>query len=542
MRKRHTAWAGVWGTLFLVAGVAFSFLTGGCGKSKTSSSQKSSSVKGNTKKQKAKPPLDGWPKPAFALVLSGEQNGYLEPCGCTAENQMGGMSHRADLFRIIREKGWPVTAFDLGGAIYRTRKQDEFKLKAILSGFQTLGYTAAALGTKEMEFARDTDFLLTLPNLSPDEEETKPPYVAANVNIEDFGPRKTQIVKVGGKIIGVTAVFGKKYQRKILPEGSTAKPEMTDPKTELKAALAELKKQKPDFLVLLSHASMEESREYAKTFPDTFDVVLSADGPEDGIPKPELIGKTRLLNVGLKGKHVGVVGFYPDEKDEQKRLRFELVELDGKRFKDVESMRQLMREYQKELYGNHADIFAEVKFGPHPSGSTYVGAKKCGECHTKAYAKWKTTKHAKAYDGLLLGREDQRLKGIKPIKRDYDPECLACHVTGWDAEKFLRYDSGFQIKELAESAGKPELYSLLKGQQCENCHGPGSQHTTLEEAWKIDPKPELNDRLIKLRNDMKLTVELAKERRTCYKCHDLDNSPNFKFDKYWKEVEHKGKD
>src|SRR5262245_34376147 len=33
-----------------------------------------------------KPLFDRWTKPAVALVLSGEQHGYLEPCGCS-ENQ-----------------------------------------------------------------------------------------------------------------------------------------------------------------------------------------------------------------------------------------------------------------------------------------------------------------------------------------------------------------------------------------------------------------------------------------------------------------------
>src|SRR5689334_17284064 len=32
-----------------------------------------------------------WPKPDVALVFSGEQNGYLEPCGCAGlVNQKGG--------------------------------------------------------------------------------------------------------------------------------------------------------------------------------------------------------------------------------------------------------------------------------------------------------------------------------------------------------------------------------------------------------------------------------------------------------------------
>ena len=28
------------------------------------------------------------------------------------------------------------------------------------------------------------------------------------------------------------------------------------------------------------------------------------------------------------------------------------------------------------------------------------------------------------------------------------------------------------------------------------------------------------------------------ERNTCVKCHDHDNSPAFKFDEYWSQIEH----
>src|SRR5262245_30249499 len=36
--------------------------------------------------------FEGWPKPAVALVLTGQQLGYIEPCGCSGlENQKGGL-------------------------------------------------------------------------------------------------------------------------------------------------------------------------------------------------------------------------------------------------------------------------------------------------------------------------------------------------------------------------------------------------------------------------------------------------------------------
>jgi hypothetical protein len=39
---------------------------------------------------------------------------------------------------------------------------------------------------------------------------------------------------------------------------------------------------------------------------------------------------------------------------------------------------------------------------------------------------------------------------------------------------------------------------------------------------------------------MVVTIEESRSntQKMCYNCHDLDNSPEFNFDKYWPEVEH----
>jgi hypothetical protein len=45
---------------------------------------------------------------------------------------------------------------------------------------------------------------------------------------------------------------------------------------------------------------------------------------------------------------------------------------------------------------------------------------------------------------------------------------------------------------------------------------------------------------------MRLTLAGGAAEKKCLECHDLDNSPDFHvkgaFEKYWKQVEHKGKD
>src|SRR5436189_33210 len=45
----------------------------------------------------------GWSKPDLALVLSGEQHGYLLPCGCSRP-QYGGLERRYNLMALLRHR------------------------------------------------------------------------------------------------------------------------------------------------------------------------------------------------------------------------------------------------------------------------------------------------------------------------------------------------------------------------------------------------------------------------------------------------------
>jgi len=103
-------------------------------------------------------------------------------------------------------------------------------------------------------------------------------------------------------------------------------------------------------------------------------------------------------------------------------------------------------------------------------------------------------------------------------------------VTGWNPQEYIRYRSGFLNREFARTSEENALHTLLAGNQCENCHGPGSRHIDLIE----------NDDLDLAGREVKVTLEQAKA--ICYGCHDTDNSPDFEFDEYWPDVEHYGMD
>src|SRR5262249_18430329 len=63
-----------------------------------------------------------WPRPDVALVLSGQQYGYLQPCGCTRP-QYGGLARRFNFLQTLRDRGWPVVAADLGDVAQKAGPQ-----------------------------------------------------------------------------------------------------------------------------------------------------------------------------------------------------------------------------------------------------------------------------------------------------------------------------------------------------------------------------------------------------------------------------------
>ncbi|MEZ6047887.1 MAG: cytochrome c family protein [Planctomycetaceae bacterium] len=254
--------------------------------------------------------------------------------------------------------------------------------------------------------------------------------------------------------------------------------------------------------------------------------MLTAKSAEDPDPRAVPIGESGriMVKVGQKGKNVGVLGYYPDAEE---KLRWELIDLDNRRFKNDPSMAEHMQSYQDNIA--FEDLVNTEPAITHPSGYTFVGAKKCGMCHTKAYEKWKTSKHAHGFETLSVGRPGQEATWISRI---HDPECLSCHVTGWEPQENIRFASGFTDEEKS-----PEL----KGQQCENCHGPGSKHLELEGLWKNSPESADKNEVDKLRREMHLDKQTV-EKNVCSKCHDHENSPKFNLEEYWEKVKHPYRD
>lgn len=456
------------------------------------------------------PPIfENWPKPVLTLFFSGRQHGYIEPCGCTGlMNQKGGMNRRHVLYRQLADKGFNPVAIDAGNQVRRFGRQPEIKFQSTISGMKKIGYAAIAFGPDDLKVS--TNELLAAAVLETDGGPA--PFVSANVNVLD-AIKPYRIVEKAGKKIGITAVLGKDEARKISNDEIALK----DPDAALAEIVPKLTAEKCDLYVLLAHTSIDESKRLARKFKQ-FHLIATTGGAGEPAHRLQPIEDApgQLVQVGAKGMHVSVVGLFDDRENP---LRLQRVPLDG-RFPDSKEMLALMAAYQQQLEAMGLEGLA-VKPKAHPSGRKFVGSKACADCHSDEYEIWQDTPHSHATESLVHPGERS------DIPRHHDPECLSCHVTGWNPQEFYPYQSGYLSLK-----GTPHLTTM----GCENCHGPGSLHVAAENG-DIDVTADVQEQYQK-----QMVLKLKDARETCLKCHDLDNSPDFHekgaFEEYWEQIEH----
>jgi hypothetical protein len=451
----------------------------------------------------------GWKAPRAVVVITGELDGYIEPCGCTGkENQKGGLSRRRNFLRALAAAGWPVLAVDLGGQVRRFGRQSEVKFQSIADGLRTMGYSAVGFGPDDLRLPAEE---LVAAVAAVGDQPT--PFVSANVGLLGLDANITprlRVVEIGGLRIGITSVLGEKEAGQVRNDAV----EIAPASKALDGVAAELKKAGCTHQILLSWASPEETKALAARHPQ-FDVVVTAGGADEPPAQlPQLAGSARLVELGHKGMFAVAVGFFADAAAP---LRSQRVPLDA-RWGEAPDMIQLLATYQNKLerLGLSGLGLQPIR---HPTGRRFAGSEACADCHKQAFDVWKETPHAHA----LATLEEQS------PRRDADPECLSCHVVGWAPQRYEPFDGGF-----AGMAATPHLAH----QGCENCHGPAAAHAAVERG---DVRASVTER-DRLRAELTLSIDTPEGKQkavnNCLECHDLDNSPAFDFDTYWPQVEH----
>ncbi len=514
-----------------------------------------------------------WPqgkKPDCALVITGQTFGYLQKCGCS-NPQKGGLERRYNLIAGLKERGIEVVALDVGDLAPQLSENPKLlhgqallKYGTAMRIMKALGYQAVGLGKEEFALRLDAalgEFSLQAGNETPailaanlmglkvqgnlQNKAVAYPNAEAKPMIQDW-----QIISTKNNIpVGVVGIIGEPVITEIKKlDAAHAFAENSAP--IVAKALADMKQQtpRPQLFVMLYNGPLDLAKKVAGFFPelDLIACLSSEDEPPNLATK---VGKTMIVQVGHKGKNIGVVGVFKGDNN-RLDLKYQRVALLPEFETPAAQAQQNPALVELERYSQTVkarNFLAQLRKGPHPlqvvnPKAMFVGSDRCTICHTdhgNASAVYSTSKHANAYNAL------EKI-AARPSLRNYDPECISCHVVGYF------YNSGFENEKKT---------THLKNVGCESCHGPGSQHVEQPNVkklaqqlspWKANGGGQLPS-LEKMLQSVKAeanpgqpmpiltqseTVTLRNADRICQSCHNPENDPHFKFEVFWPKIAH----
>jgi Cytochrome c554 and c-prime len=458
-----------------------------------------------------------WPnrKPVFVMLLSGQQYGYLQPCGCSPI-QYGGLERRYNLIqRLKAERAWPtagapLVAVDLGDIPQPRGPQKLLKYVTSMEVLKRLDYTAVGIGENECALPLIEGLANFALNNQINNVQQPPHVLAGNLSqrANQFpGAEAVAFREAGNGVpkIGVASVVAPSVAQTIKD------PTVKFNNNALPGLIKELQNNNAEFKVLLCQGTEQEAKQYTAAHPD-FQVILHLSLEEEPPENPTMVGNTMLVSVGHKGRYVGLVGVFPGKQPGHPyELYYQLLKI-GPEYKThpgqdaTNPILASLEEYaQKVKDDNYLQHYAQTK---HPMqiqfpDAKYVGSEACKNCHEFAYMVWKNSKHAHAFHTLETA--------TRPKLRQFDGECVVCHVIGFE------YLTGYRNEK-----DTPQL----KDVGCESCHGPGSIHADKKNPnWR---KRQLLELMNPYKTPLEETAEQKQQRMLklhvfCQHCHDTDN-------------------
>ena len=249
-----------------------------------------------------------------------------------------------------------------------------------------------------------------------------------------------------------------------LTEASLGPPQgykFVDPVDAAKEAVPEARK-RADIVIALAYLKSADAARVAREAPG-IDAMIVTDSQSNGgmFTAPTTAGKTLILYTPFETRMLGELRFYRDPRGSFSTVsRF--ITLDES-IPDQPAARQLTvsaeeaevdarntskRLLEAWLAASRTRMSTRAIKAQEPSGSGYAGARQCSQCHSDQYLRWSASAHSRATDRL------------PPRQLEFELSCLKCHATGWHEPK----------------AGSTEMPGL-QNVQCEQCHGPGAEHS-----------------------------------------------------------------
>lgn len=486
--------------------------------------------------------------PELTIIATTELRGQTEPCGCNT-NPLGDLARTTRMILDLRQSGRPVLVVDGGSLLYTStsvpphvQAQEKLKADLLVSAF-TSELQAAAIGLGPYDLGMGVDGV-------------RLPRQAANVPAASGVPlEQPKVIEAGRVRVGV---FGVVSPAAVEPMGVQA----GDPVAAARDAVASLRQQGARIVVGLAHMTRKEAADLARAVPGMDFVVIGQNAPEPDqvVDEPLRVGDTWLVQPANRGQVITRLDL--TVRDDQGALtdavgparaavavaaleaRIASLSSDLARWKAdpsaeagfvqakeaelaaLEEQRALLQQRPLQVpergsWFTMAQVSIDKKLPCHqgiqdaksafdkaagaanvaaaagqepppvPAGQAgYVGAEECSYCHGEAFEFWKKTRHHQAWETLEVAG------------KQFDYECIGCHVTGWEAPGGATLAKNEHLRDV----------------QCETCHGPGSLHVAADGA------------------DQPRTIVRTPAQTLCQGCHNQEHSDTFEFSAYLRDV------
>ena len=302
----------------------------------------------------------------WSVVIMGDTQGYLSPCGCTSP-MMGGIVRRAQALAGLDPERTLV--LDMGRLSGGLARQDQIKAECLAEAMGSYKVDAVLLSSVDMQYGPGfTANMAELGHFAWIAPGSTPPEV----------PVQAGLTKGPFKVVA----------------DNPASPGKVEAGTN----------------IVITAGGADRARELAAKHPA---LKLVAYRSSSLTTKPEKVGQTLLVCVGEKGKAL-IKAEWSGGKF-MSASGFELgPSLDVAQ--PSPAAKEVAATFQRYLRRVEGEKLVEAM--PRDKTADFAGSATCAPCHATADAAWRKSAHAHA------------LKTLEVKGQARDPECLPCHVVG----------------------------------------------------------------------------------------------------------------
>ena len=418
--------------------------------------------------------------PAVEVLAAGDLRGEIHPCGCSPELQWGGLPRRLTFLQQAQEAaaGNPPIVVDLGNNFPEPTDQGRLKIDLIQDLLKQ--YPPAAILPGPNELAVGLDAL-----------DRGLPYLVSNDAVgKAFLPEVT--VERQGVRIGIYGFLSPEEVYQEFAGQYRLRPVDAVWMTHVRDRIRATGQARAILLFRGSDAELEALRRAGM-----FDLIIAGNPFADELNQVvrRVVAGAVMAQVPTKGQ-----GFHrlPLRLDSAAETPLSEPIWLKETYADHPVATHALAIYDDKVKGL---FFARLEaMDRNRAESPFAGAAACAACHVKSSEIWKASRHGHALDTLAR------------VKKQFDPECLQCHVVGLGRNGFLSQDLTPQLGQV----------------QCENCHGPAKVHAADPQHVRTSAIPAGN-------------AEEGGAPSVCRICHHGSHSPSFSFATYWPKIAH-GKD